>query len=140
MTISGAFVVAIIPRRKPAKKVPISGRLLLLIVPHRFEGACSGAEVGVSVIGRAYRLLGNRKCIRHYGVLWERKLLRATLMGLGFAGVRSHEAGCSRRVDAARGAILRPPDSARRHQVLPGIRCGGSGLPPLLSLVVVKPS
>ena len=34
MTIS-AFVVAIIPRRKPAKKVPISGRLLLLIVPHR---------------------------------------------------------------------------------------------------------
>jgi hypothetical protein len=53
---------------------------------------------------------------------------------------RSYEAGCSRRVDAARGAILRPPDSARRHQVLPGIRCGASGLPPFLSLVVVKPS
>jgi hypothetical protein len=67
MTIS-AFVVAIIPRRKPAKKAPISGRLLLLIIPHRFEGACSRG-VGVLVIGRAYRLLENRKCIRHPGVL-----------------------------------------------------------------------
>jgi hypothetical protein len=84
MTISGAFVVAIIPRRKPAKKVPISGRLLLLIVPHRFEGACSGAEVGVSVIGRAYRLLGNRKCIRHYGVLWEKETPARNIDGVSF--------------------------------------------------------
>jgi hypothetical protein len=52
----------------------------------------------------------------------------------------SHEAGCHRRVNGARGAVLRPPHSARHHQVLPGIRCGASGLPPLLSLVVVKPS
>ena len=107
MTISGAFVVAIIPRRKPAKKVPISGRLLLLIVPHRFEGACSGAEVGVSVIGRAYRLLGNRKCIRHYGVLWERKLMRATLMGLGFAGVLSFVCYQSAEAIPADGAAMK---------------------------------
>jgi hypothetical protein len=50
---------------------------------------------------------------------------------------RSYEAGCNRHFNSARGAILRASHPARHHQVLPGIRRGAAGLPPLPSLVVV---
>ena len=81
--------------------------------------------------------------------------MRATLTGLAFAGALSsrllskcrcrsgrrgsHKSGCNRRFNSARGAVLRASYPARYHQVLPGIRRGASRLPPLPSLVVVKP-
>ena len=80
--------------------------------------------------------------------------MRATLTGLAFAGAlssrllskcrrrsgrrSSHEAGCNRRFNSARGTVLRASHPARRHQVLPGIRRGAPRLPSLPSLVVVS--
>jgi hypothetical protein len=48
-----------------------------------FEGACSGAEVGVSMAAPT-QLLGNRKCLRHYGAqhAMSRKLLILALAAL----------------------------------------------------------
>jgi hypothetical protein len=57
------FVIAIIPHRKPAKKVPISGRFLSFRTSVRGRLFRRGSRSFAD--SRAYRLLDNRKCIRH---------------------------------------------------------------------------
>jgi hypothetical protein len=80
--------------------------------------------------------------------------MRATLMGLAFAGALSlvcfqsanavpADAGAMKRAATATSTVQEAQFYAcptrHGHQVLPGVRRGAARLPPLLSLVVVKP-
>ena len=120
------------------------------------RGGGRGIEYGSRSFGNGPRyqlLLGNRRRMRHRGVLCGKETYASDIDGVRFrrgsqspllskctshsGRRRSHERGCRRHINGARGAVLRAAHSAWHRQMLPGIRCRTSSLSPLLPLVVV---